>query len=114
MSDAVIGTPAAAGAPEPRPDRPSTSLDASESPEATAARKKRRRGSRGGRGRSGGGGGGDRVLGSTAPDAAPNSEVDAAVVAPKPKIGDTRPAFGTIPPPPGPRRTPESSDASPT
>ena len=120
MSDPVSPAPAAAGPPEPRPAEPRSEGTAPDSPEAAARKspprgddaasagtptKKRRRGSRGGRGRSGTGTGtGERSLGSSASPDAHNSEVDAAVVAAKPKIGDTRPSFGSIPPPPGPRR----------
>ncbi|HUP86938.1 MAG TPA: Rne/Rng family ribonuclease [Acidimicrobiales bacterium] len=37
---------------------------------------------------------------STPPDVAANAPMDAPA---KPRVGDTRPAFGSIPPPPGPR-----------
>ena len=92
MSDPAPG--ASTNAPEPRPPRDDA---ASGSSESGPARKKRRRGSRGGRGRSGAGGGGggattDRPVRSSGPDPASNSEVDAAVVPVRPKIGDTRPA----------------------
>jgi ribonuclease E len=112
----MTGVPAAStNAPEPHVS--SSPEGSADSPDPTAARsgpKKRRRGSRGGRGRSGGGGAaaGDRSLGSTARSDEDNSEVDERAAAPKPKIGDTRPAFGTSPPPPGPRRNTEPVEAA--
>ena len=177
MSDSVTGSPATAGAPEPRrePAPPSPSDAPSppasptidrptSSPDATGeggVRKKRRRGSRGGRGRSGGSGGAgsgasgngpvdtaDELIApaprrnpATTPDDAvparmnptptadgdvsvrpseqsaggerrPTPADDATTEPRAPRIGDTRPAFGSIPPPPGPRRAPASADAA--
>ena len=129
MSDPVSphrsGAAAPAGAPDPRPEPvppPPSPQGSTGSPDATPAGsgpKKRRRGSRGGRGRSGGGttnappgAEADRPLRSSPPDGVDNSEVDEGVgLAPRPKIGDTRPPFGSIPPPPGPRRAPDGEGA---